>query len=74
MSVNPYVGNLSFATTELDLQELFAQVGTVLDVKIIQDKLTGSRGFGFVTMSRRKKRMAPSADSMDSLKSPVDRQ
>jgi len=51
MSVKLYVGNLSFATTELDLQDLFAQVGTVLDVKIIQDKFTGkSRGFGFVTM------------------------
>jgi RNA recognition motif-containing protein len=51
MSVKLYVGNLSFATTELDLQDLFAQAGTVLDVKIIQDKFTGkSRGFGFVTM------------------------
>src|ERR1700746_2835614 len=51
MSVKLYVGNLSFATTELDLQDLFAQVGSVLDVKIIQDKFTGkSRGFGFVTM------------------------
>ena len=54
MSVKLYVGNLSFATTELDLQDLFAQVGTVLDVKIIQDKFTGkSRGFGFVTMGTR---------------------
>ncbi|HEY0789817.1 MAG TPA: RNA-binding protein [Chthoniobacterales bacterium] len=52
MSAKLYVGNLSFATTELDLQDLFAQSGTVVDVKIIQDKLTGkSRGFGFVTMS-----------------------
>jgi cold-inducible RNA-binding protein len=51
MSVKLYVGNLSFATTELDLQDLFGQVGTVVDVKIIQDKFTGkSRGFGFVTM------------------------
>src|SRR6516162_4797648 len=51
MSVKLYVGNLSFATTELDLQDLFAQSGNVLDVKIIQDKFTGkSRGFGFVTM------------------------
>jgi len=51
MSAKLYVGNLSFATTELDLQDLFGQVGTVVDVKIIQDKFTGkSRGFGFVTM------------------------
>jgi len=51
MSVKLYVGNLSFVTTELDLQDLFAQVGPVLEVKIIQDKFTGKpRGFGFVTM------------------------
>jgi cold-inducible RNA-binding protein len=51
MSAKLYVGNLSFATTELDLQDLFGQVGNVVDVKIIQDKFTGkSRGFGFVTM------------------------
>ena len=52
MSVKLYVGNLSFATTENDLQDLFAQVGTVLEVKLIQDRDTGSsRGFGFVTMN-----------------------
>jgi cold-inducible RNA-binding protein len=51
MASKLYVGNLSFATTELDLQDLFGQVGHVADVKIIQDKFTGkSRGFGFVTM------------------------
>ena len=52
MSAKLYVGNLSFATTENDLQDLFAQVGTVLEVKLIQDRDTGnSRGFGFVTMN-----------------------
>ena len=40
MSAKLYVGNLSFATTELDLQDLFGQVGNVVDVKIIQDKNT----------------------------------
>jgi cold-inducible RNA-binding protein len=51
MASKLYVGNLSFATSELDLQDLFGQVGPVVDVKIIQDKFTGkSRGFGFVTM------------------------
>jgi len=46
-----YVGNLSFDTTENDLQDLFAQHGEVSDVALINDRATGrSRGFGFVTM------------------------
>jgi cold-inducible RNA-binding protein len=46
-----YVGNLSFDTTENDLQDLFEQHGQVTDVALINDKMTGrSRGFGFVTM------------------------
>ncbi len=47
-----YVGNLSFDTTEVDLQDLFAEAGTVSDTALMQDKFTGkSRGFAFVTMS-----------------------
>jgi RNA recognition motif-containing protein len=47
-----YVGNLSFDTTENDLQDLFEQHGKVTDVALINDRATGrSRGFGFVTMS-----------------------
>jgi RNA recognition motif-containing protein len=47
-----YVGNLSFDTTENDLQDLFAAYGEVKEVALIQDKFTNrSRGFGFVTMS-----------------------
>jgi RNA recognition motif-containing protein len=47
-----YVGNLSFNTTEIALQDLFSQVGTVSEVLLMQDKFTGrSRGFAFVTMS-----------------------
>ncbi len=47
-----YVGNLSFETTENDLQDLFEQHGKVMDVALINDRDTGrSRGFGFVTMS-----------------------
>ncbi len=47
-----YVGNLSFNTTETDLQDLFAQAGPVNEVVLMQDKFTGkSRGFAFVTMS-----------------------
>ena len=52
MSTKLYVGNLSFDTTENDLQDHFAQAGTVSEVALMQDKFTGkSRGFGFVTMS-----------------------
>src|SRR3978361_1979552 len=47
-----YVGNLSFNTTETDLQDLFAQAGPVQEVTLMQDKFTGkSRGFAFVTMT-----------------------
>ena len=46
-----YVGNLSFDTTETDLQELFGQTGSVETVRIITDHDTGrSKGFGFVEM------------------------
>ncbi len=52
MSQKMYVGNLSFQTTESDLETLFAQAGNVESVRIITDRDTGrSRGFGFVEMS-----------------------
>ncbi len=52
MSAKLYVGNLSFNTTETDLQDLFATVGPVQETLIMQDRMTmKSRGFGFVTMS-----------------------
>ncbi len=52
MSTKLYVGNLSFKTTDQDLQDLFAQAGTVQSINIITDRDTGfSRGFGFVEMS-----------------------
>src|SRR5256885_7446366 len=51
MAKNLYVGNLSFQTTESDLDGLFAQVGAVESVTIINDRDTGrSKGFGFVVM------------------------
>src|SRR6266511_4237026 len=51
MGTKLYVGNLSFNTTENELQELFAQAGAVQEVSLMQDKFTGkSRGFAFVTM------------------------
>lgn len=47
-----YVGNLSFEATEMDLQDLFAEAGSVREAALVQDKFTGrSRGFAFVTMS-----------------------
>jgi cold-inducible RNA-binding protein len=52
MSQKMYVGNLSFQTTESDLESLFAQAGDVESARIITDRDTGrSRGFGFVEMS-----------------------
>ncbi len=51
-SKNLYVGNLPFTTSEQDLQQLFAQFGTVTKAQVIMDRETGrSRGFGFVEMS-----------------------
>ena len=51
MGTKLYVGNLSFNTTENELQELFSQAGPVQEVALMQDKFTGkSRGFAFVTM------------------------
>jgi RNA recognition motif-containing protein len=50
--MNMYVSNLSFHTTEEDLNKMFAKFGTVTSAKIITDRETGqSRGFGFVEMS-----------------------
>jgi len=47
-----YVGNLSFETTENDLQDLFEQSGTVNEVHLMMDRMTGqSRGFAFITMN-----------------------
>ena len=49
-----YVGNLSFSTTEHELRDLFAGHGTVTDVHVVTDRMSGqSRGFAFVTMGNR---------------------
>lgn len=54
MSTKLFVGNLSFNTTENDLQELFAPYGPVQSVDMIMDRMTGRpRGFGFVTMENK---------------------
>src|SRR5947209_18692812 len=52
MSNKLFVGNLSFNTTENDLQDMFAAHGTVTEANLMMDRATGRpRGFGFVTMS-----------------------
>ena len=46
-----YVGGLPYATTEADLEDLFAEHGTVESARVITDRMTGrSKGFGFVEM------------------------
>jgi cold-inducible RNA-binding protein len=52
MSSKLFVGNLSFKTTENDLQDAFAAFGTVTETNLMMDRMTNRpRGFGFVTMS-----------------------
>lgn len=52
MSMKLYVGNLAFETSSDNLQQLFAQAGTVESASVVEDRDTGrSRGFGFVEMS-----------------------
>jgi RNA recognition motif-containing protein len=54
MSINIYVGNLSFDSSEADLRGLFASYGEVESAKVIVDQFTNrSRGFGFIEMTNR---------------------
>jgi len=49
--MNIYVSNLSFNTSDAELQDLFSKFGDVSSAKVITDRETGrSRGFGFVEM------------------------
>ena len=51
MSKSIYVGNLPWSATEEQVQDLFAEYGNVLSVKLVSDRDTGrARGFGFVEM------------------------
>jgi RNA recognition motif-containing protein len=51
MNKKLYVGNLSYETTEAELQRLFVEVGPVVSATIITDRSSGrSKGFGFVEM------------------------
>lgn len=52
MNSKLYVGNMSFNTSEADLRDAFGQFGSVTDVYIANDRMTGRpRGFAFVTFS-----------------------
>ena len=51
MAKKLYVGNLAYGVTDSDLEQLFAQHGTVQSAQVIMDRDTGrSKGFGFVEM------------------------
>lgn len=51
MSTKLFVGNLSFNTTENDLHDAFSPHGSIVEVSLMTDRMTGrSRGFAFVTM------------------------
>jgi cold-inducible RNA-binding protein len=59
MSVKLYVGNLTFNTTEQDLQEQFSRYGQVSSAIIITDRDTGrSRGFAFVELDSKESAQA----------------
>jgi RNA recognition motif-containing protein len=52
MNTKLFVGNLSFNTTENDLQDAFAAHGTVTEANLMTDRATGRpRGFAFITMA-----------------------
>lgn len=52
MNTKLFVGNLSFDTTENDLQDMFSAIAPVSEVNLIVDRMTNrSRGFAFVTMA-----------------------
>jgi RNA recognition motif-containing protein len=52
MSNKLFVGNLSYKTTENDLQNAFSAFGTVTEANLLLDRTTNrSRGFAFITMA-----------------------
>jgi RNA recognition motif-containing protein len=54
-----YVGNLTYAVDNAELEELFSQFGTVQSAQVIQDRETGrSKGFGFVEMGNQNEAQA----------------
>jgi len=62
MTMSLYVGNLPWSATEEQIQNLFAEYGNVISVKLVTDRDTGrARGFGFVEMEADDARKAVSA-------------
>ncbi|MEL6556332.1 MAG: RNA-binding protein [Cyanobacteria bacterium J06621_11] len=60
-----YVGNLSFDATQEDINQVFAEYGTVKSVKVPTDRETGRvRGFAFVEMSAETEEQA-AIDALD---------
>jgi cold-inducible RNA-binding protein len=52
MAKKLYVGNLSYSTTEGNLSEMFGEIGEVVSVNLITDRMSGrSKGFAFVEMA-----------------------
>ena len=60
-----YVGNLPYKTTKEELEQLFSQFGTVTDVHLVIDKMSGrSKGFAFVEMNTEEEAKA-AAEKLD---------
>jgi len=52
MNRKVYVANLPYQATEPELKALFSKAGSVMSVKIVQDRHTGQpKGIAFVEMS-----------------------
>ena len=52
MNKKVYVANLPYQATESEVKTLFSRAGSVMSVKIVQDRQTGQpRGIAFVEMS-----------------------
>jgi len=65
MATNLYVGNLPFTAKDSDLEQLFAEHGTVVSAKVVIDRETNrSRGFGFVEMETEEQAQA-AVDALD---------
>ena len=64
--MNLYVGNLSFSTTEQELEAVFSEFGTVDSIRMINDRDTGrSKGFAFVEMNNNQEAEVAMADIND---------
>jgi RNA recognition motif-containing protein len=54
-----FIGNLPASTSEQDLQNLFAEFGTVRSYKLVTDVFSGQcKGFGFIEMEGHEARAA----------------